>query len=124
MRVTRSQIVHGVADYIKDEILPKMDEGKAMQIIVSIGVNSVMANDKLIDSVFENDMVKALLDDDGSGSYEIDGLADAVHKAIDQYGAFPIKVPPVPLLSPREITLMIDENDVDAMRRKISLELD
>ena len=59
MRVTKSQIVQGVADYIKEEILPKMDDGKAMQIIVSIGINAVAANERLIDSVFENDMVKA-----------------------------------------------------------------
>ena len=122
MRVTKSQIVHGVADYIKEEILPKMDDGKAMQIIVSIGINAVTANTRLIDSVFENDMVKALLEDDGSGTYEIDGLANAMHKAVDQYGAFPVKVPAVPLLSPKEITLRLDAADVDAMRRRIGEE--
>ena len=119
MRVSKSQIVHGVADYIKEEILPKMADGRAVQIIVSIGINSMAANDRLVDSVFDNEMVKAMLNDDGSGTYEIDGLMAAIKQSIEQYGAFPVKVPAIPLLSPSEITLKLDAADVEAMRRRI-----
>ena len=119
MRVTKSQIVRGVADYIKTEILPKMSEDRAMQIMASIAVNAAAKDERMISSVMSHEIVRALLDDDGSGTYEIDGLAESMRDAMEQYGAFPVKVPPIPFLSGHEITLKLNDEDVEAMRRRI-----
>ena len=119
MRVSKSQIVHGVTDYVKSEILPKMGDDKAVQIILSIAVNAAAANEKMVNAVLDNGIVRALLEDDGSGTYELNGITDAMRTAIDQYGNLPVHVPAIPLLSPREITLKLDAEDVDEMRRRI-----
>ena len=119
MRVTKSQIVHGITDYIQSDILPQMVGSRSMQIIFSIGANAVAANNKLVNALFENQIVKAMLDDDGSGAYDLTGLVDAITKSIQQYGSFPVKVPSIPLISPDEFTLSLTAEDVDAMRRKI-----
>ena len=119
MRVTKSQIVHGVMDYIQSEILPNLVNGKGLQIIVSIGANAIAANHKIADAVFDNQMVRALLDDDGSGTYDIGGLADAMRKSIEQYGSFPVQIPPIPLISPDKLTLKLTAEDVAAMRSRI-----
>ena len=39
MRVTKAQIVSGIASYIQQEILPKMGDDKALQIVFSVAVN-------------------------------------------------------------------------------------
>lgn len=119
MRVTKSQIVHGVTEYIQSNILPQMGSGRAMQIIVSIGTNAIAANHKLVDAVFDNQIVRAMLDDDGSGTYDLAGLVDAMTKSIQQYGSFPIQVPAIPLISPAEFTLSLSAEDVDGMRARI-----
>ena len=119
MRVTKSQIVHGVTDYIQSDILPNLANGRGLQIIVSIGANAVAANHKIADAVFDNQMVRALLDDDGSGTYDIGGLADAMTKSIQQFGSFPVHVPAIPLISPTELTLKLTAEDVAAMRSRI-----
>lgn len=119
MRVTKSQIVHGITDYIQSDILPQMVGSRSMQIIVSIGANAVVANNKLVNALFENQIVKSMLDDDGSGTYDLNGLVDAITKSVQQYGSFPVKVPAIPLISPDEFTLSLTADDVDAMRRKI-----
>lgn len=119
MRVTKSQIVHGVTDYIQSEILPNLVNGKGLQIIVSIGANAIAANHKIADAVFDNQMVRALLDDDGSGTYDIGSLADAMRKSIEQYGSFPVQIPPIPLISPDKLTLKLTAEDVAAMRSRI-----
>ena len=119
MRVNKGQLVRGVADYIQGEILPKMADDRAVQIILSIAVNAALGNNKTVDAALDNSMVRALLDDDGSGTYEIGGIADAMRAAIEQYGSFPVTIPAIPLLSPREITLKLGAADVDAMRRRI-----
>lgn len=119
MRVNKSQIVHGVTNFLQSDILPKMGDDKAVQIILSIAANAALANNKLVDAAFENEIVRTLLGDDGSGTYEIDGIVNAMRTAIDQYGNFPVKIPAIPLLSPREITLNLNASDVDAIRRQI-----
>ena len=119
MRVSREQLVRGVSEYVRSEILPKMDGNKAMQIILSIGVNAALANGKTVNAMLDNSVVKALLEDDGSGTYEIGTVAEAMHTAIEEYGSFPVRIPAIPLVSPSEITLSLNGNDIDAMRRRI-----
>ena len=119
MLVNKSQIIHGMTEYIQSDILPKMANDRAMQIILSIAVNAALANNKLVDAVLNQEIVRALLHEDESGFYDISGLADAMKGAIEQYGNFPVTIPAIPLLSPHEITLNLDAADVDAMRRRI-----
>ena len=119
MRVSKNQIVYGVTEYLQSEILPKMGDDRAVQIMLSIAINAAMGNNRLVSTVLDNELVRALLEDDGSGTYEIGGVIDAMRTAIEQYGSFPVRVPAIPLLSPHEITLKLDASDVDAMRRKI-----
>ena len=119
MRVSKSQIVKGVTEYIQGEVLPKMDNDKAVQIILSIAINAALANGKMVDAVFANEIVRSMLDDDGTGTYEINGVADAMTAAVQKYGSFPVKIPAIPLISPREITLTLNATDVEAMRLRI-----
>jgi len=119
MRVTRSQIVHGIAEYIQTDILPQLGNGRGLQILVAVGANTVAGNNKLVDVVFGNPIVGAILDDDGSGTYEINGLVDAMKKSIEQFGSFPVQVPAIPLISPAELTLNLSADDVAAMRSRI-----
>ena len=119
MRVSKSQIVHGVTDYIQSDILPQLVGARAMQLIVSIGANAIAANHKLVDALFGNQIVQALLDDDGSGTYDLAGLTDAMTKSIREYGSFPLKIPAIPIISPAEFTLSLSADDVAAMRSRI-----
>ena len=119
MRVTMPQIVHGITEYIQSDILPQMGGARSMQILVSVGANAIASNRKLADAVLKNPIILAMLDDDGSGTYDLGGLVDAVTKSIRQYGSFPITVPAIPLISPAGFTLSLTADDIDAMKRKI-----
>lgn len=119
MRVTKAQIVHGITEYLQTDILPQMGGARSMQIIVSIGANAISVNSKLVDAVFKNQIVLSMLDDDGSGTYDLSSLADAITKSIRQYGSFPVNVPSIPLISPQGFTLSLTAEDIDAMKRKI-----
>ena len=119
MRVTRNQIVNGLVAYIQQEIMPKMDDDRALKILFSVAVNAIKANEKLIDKYLSNDIVKALIDDDGSGNYDIERLMEWIRTSVEEYGAFPVIVPPIPLVSPREITLRLGPSDIIAIQRQI-----
>ena len=60
MRVTKSQIVHGITDYIQSDILPQMAGSRSMQILLSVGANAVSANPRLADAVLGHPIVAAL----------------------------------------------------------------
>ena len=119
MRVTRSQIVNGLSAYIDREILPRMDEDRALKIIFGVGVNAIKANGRLLDKWLGSDIARALMDDDGAGSYDIERLMDWLRASIEEYGAFPVSIPPIPLISPRVITIKLGADDVAAIRRAI-----
>ena len=121
MRVSKTQIVQGITDYIKNDILPKMENDRAVQIILAIAVNAAAANSSMIESIFDNEIILKMLDDNGSGTYDVGSLADAMKSAINQYGSFPVNIPSIPLVSPREITLNLNAEDVDAIRRRIEV---
>ena len=119
MRVSKNQIVNGLTSYIQQEILPKMADDRALAILFSVAVNAIKANDKLIDRYLSNDIIRALIDDDGSGSYNVERLMEWLRASVDEYGAFPVTVPPIPLISPREITLRLSASDIAAIQRNI-----
>ena len=119
MRVNKNQIVNGLTSYIQQEILPKMADDRALAILFSVAVNAIKANDKLIDRYLSNDIIRALIDDDGSGSYNVERLMEWLRASVDEYGAFPVTVPPIPLISPREITLRLSASDIAAIQRHI-----
>lgn len=119
MRVARERIIDGIISYVKDEIIPKMEDNKGMQIMISVALNTVNANKNFANAIFNHDIARILLDDDGSGTYDISGMMNALLESVKQYGFFPLKVPAIPLLSPVEFTLKLNASDVEAMRRRI-----
>lgn len=119
MRITQNQIVNGIMEYIQQEVLPQMNGDKAVQIVLSVAVNAIKANKKMVDAIFSSDLVKTILQDDGAGTYEIDGIMDAIYKSVEKYGYFPVTVPQIPLISPKVIEIKLNGDDVAALRRKI-----
>lgn len=118
MKVTKDQIIKGILTYAENEVIPMVDD-KSTQIIASIAIKSIAANTKLIDSVFENPTVKALLNCDGEGMYEIDPLFKVIEDSVNQYGPFPVEIPPIPFVSPSVKTLSFSEADISEIKRRI-----
>ena len=119
MRVTRDQIVNGIASVVETDVIPMIDDDKATQIIASIAVKAVKANTKLVDSVFETQMIKTLLEVDEDGTYEIEGLFKSIEESVREFGAFPVELPAIPFISPTEKTLKFDAKDVSEIKRLI-----
>jgi hypothetical protein len=118
MRVTKDQIINGVISFVETDVIPQVDD-KATQIIASIAVKAVKANTKLVDSIFENQLVKTLLDVGEDGTYEIEGLFKSIEESVREFGAFPVELPAVPFISPTEKTLKFDAKDVSEIKRLI-----
>lgn len=117
MRVTKTELINGIMDYIENEVVPQVGD-KPTQIIATIALNAVRANPSMADKYFELPMVKTLLDENEDG-FEIDILFKAITESMKKYKAFPVTIPPVPLISPVEKILTFSESDVSELKRRI-----
>lgn len=119
MRVNKSQIINGFVDYIENEMLPQMGDDKAMQIIISFTANMIKANSKVADAVFAHPMLKAMLDADEDGMYEIESAFDVFEQSVSKFGYFPITINPIPIISPTEKELKFTADDIAEIKKHI-----
>ena len=117
MRVSKDNIVKGIVSYVEEEVIPHIED-KPTQIILSVAIRAIQSNKTLVDSVFANPLVQSLLVKDGD-DYEIDGLFSAIGESIKEYGEFPVSIPPIPIISPKEQTLRFNQDDVAEIKRRI-----
>lgn len=119
MRVTKEQFAKGIAQYAENEVIPQISDDKAAQIIASVAVKAIKTNTKLIDTIFENNTVKALFKCNEDGTYEIEEFFSMVTESIKEYGPFPVVIPPIPLISPTVKTLSFTDADINELKRRI-----
>ena len=119
MRISREQILDAAAAFIIQDVLPRIDGNPAVQIVLHTSVNAIRANTTMTETVFQHDLVKILLQDDGTGLYETGALMDALYASVQQYGALPLTVPPIPLISPKTIRIKLSAEDVARLRSRL-----
>lgn len=119
MRVTKEKIISGISEYIENNIIPAMSDDRGMQIILFAAIKAIKSNDKLIDALLQNQIIKTLVDDNGTGTYDIDGLFSYLISAVEKFGYFPLYIKPIPFISPTEKTLRFTSSDLETIKKKI-----
>ena len=119
MRVTKEQLIKGTIEYIGEDVIPQITDDKALQILLDIMVNSVKANSKLADPIFENNTVKTFLKCNDDGTYDLEGSLNIISSSVKKYGPFPVVIPPIKYVSPKEKELSFTESDIAELKRRI-----
>lgn len=118
MRVDKTKIINGLASYVENEVIPKISNDKAMQIILSVSVNAIKGNTALTDKIFDNDIVK-IVGKFNNETYDLDSLFAITCESISKYGYFPIKIPAISFISPTEKDLRFSSEDVELLKTYI-----
>lgn len=118
MRVTKDQFLRGIVDYVENEVLPNVED-KATKILIATGVKAIQWNKNLADAVFKNSTVKLLLDGQEDGTYEIEEVFRDFKESVKEYGPFPVTIPPLPWISPKEQEFSFGADDVDELKKRI-----
>ena len=119
MRVTKEQLIKGTIEYIGEDVIPQITDDKALQILLDIMVNSVKANSKLADPIFENNTVKTFLKCNDDGTYDLEGSFNIISSSVKKYGPFPVVISPIKYVSPKEKELSFTESDIAELKRRI-----
>lgn len=122
MRVEKRKIINGFISYIDCEVVPKITNDKAMQIIISVGANTLRGNPAAADKLFNNGIVTTVAKHevvDGKDTYDLDSLFSLVEDSITKYGYFPITLPAIPFVSPTEKELKFSSDDIAMLKTYI-----
>lgn len=118
MNVTKNQIVNGVIKYAKSEVIDKITD-KPLKMILAAGVSALEINPSIADSIFGNDFVSKILNED-SGLYDLDSVFEILEKTVDEYGDFPLVIPAIKFVSPNEKELTFTSRDIRKLKSYIS----
>ena len=118
MSVTKQQLIDGVVKYAKSEIIEKVSD-KPLKIIISTAVSMLETNPNIVDGLFKNQFISALLGEK-DGFYNLDSFANALGNSMKEYGDFPISIPAMKFISPTEKQLTFSLNDISKLKSYIS----
>ena len=121
MRVDKQRIINGFVSYVESEIVPKISDDKAMQIIISVGVNTIKGNSNIANKFFDNTIVSTIAKHeqiDGKNTYDLDGLFSLTQNSISKYGYFPI-IFAIPFVSTTEKELKFSSEDIEMLKTYI-----
>ena len=122
MRVDKQRVINGFVSYVENEIVPKISDDKAMQVIISVGVNTIKGNSNIANKFFDNTIVSTIAKHeqiDGKDTYDLDGLFSLTQDSISKYGYFPIILPAIPFVSPTEKELKFSSEDIEMLKTYI-----
>lgn len=116
MEVTRSQIAKGVARFIRDDMIPHINDS-GMQLILGVTAGALDTKPQLLDKLLENEMLVAVAK--SGENYDLSVLQKAATAAIDKYGKLSITIPGIKFISPEEKVLQFGSDDVRRLIEKI-----
>lgn len=118
MQVTKQQIVTGIVQYSKNEMIPKIAD-KPFKIIVSAAVTMLETNPEIITRFLDDPMISSLLMGN-DGFYDVENFGEVLEKTLEQYGDFPVKIPGIKFISPEEKELSFSASDIKKLKSYIT----
>lgn len=113
MEVSKGQLLSGAIRFIKSDVIAKIPD-KPFRMTLSAMVNLAEVKPEVADAIFEHPMLKS-----SNGMYDIDLLEQIAVRTIDEYGDFPITIPPIKFISPTEKELRFTSEDVRKLKQYI-----
>lgn len=119
MRITKEQLVKGFAQYLENDVIPQMSDDKAIQILLDFLIGCIQSNPQMADMILENNTVKMFCKCNEEGTYEVEEIFSRFFDSVKKYGYFPIVIPPIRFVSPKEKTLSFTESDIAELKKRI-----
>lgn len=108
--VSKKQIANGVAMFIENDLICDISDSQ-IKLVLSIAKDTLKKNADVLDVFLENPMIESVISED-NGMYEISDFADTLKKVISDCGNISIVIPSIPLLSPNEKKIHINDDDI------------
>lgn len=114
MNITKNQIVTGVIQYAKKEVINKITD-RPMKMIIAAAVSALELDPALADALLANDVISSILHKDGD-EYDLDDAFKIIEKTMTEYGEFPVTIPAIKFISPEPKELKFTAADVRKLK--------
>lgn len=112
MNVSKEQIQRGLVKYLENDVV-KVIGDKPVMMATAVITSMIKNDDSMIGRAVSNPIVSVLLKHNADGSYDLDGLFNAITSTISEYGNFEVKFP---LLGK---PFIFNKNDFDKLKSYI-----
>lgn len=104
MTITKQQIVNGVIQYVKNEVVNKITD-RPLKMLIAAAVSALELNPDLADVIFKNEHIAGIMHRDGD-QYDVEDVFKIIEKTMEEYGDFPVVIPAIKFLvqEPKEMT--------------------
>ena len=117
MTASKQDIVTGIINYAKTEVIEKIPD-KALKMIIATAVSALEVNPSGIDALLANPFVASLINEK-EGEYDLDQLFKIIEKTLTDYGDFPVRIPSIRFISPEEKELTFSLGDIRKLKEYI-----
>ena len=117
MQVTKQQILTGVANYIRSDIIPRVPD-KGFKIVLETLATMAPTNPKIGEMIFSDPRVAVVLVEK-DGFYDLDFAECALSAAAEAHGGIPLTIPKIPMFTKDEKELTFLANDIRVLKRSI-----
>ena len=110
MEVSKAQLTSGISRYVRNEMLPKIND-RGFKMAISAAVNLIELRPEVADKVLENPIFMAK-----NGMYDLDTIEMVLTRTLEEYGDLPIVIPGIPFVSPDKKELRFSAEDIRRMK--------
>lgn len=107
---SKKNIAEAIARFIND-LIQGIDDSQ-MKFVLCITKQNLSENPDMLDDFIKNPMIESIIHEENE-LYDIKDFASMLKRIIEEYGSYPIVVPKIPLLLPRERLIRINYSDID-----------
>ena len=117
MMTDRAQIAHGLANYVRGDLLQVVPD---MPLRIALGTiaRMVETNPTVIDR-FLTSPAMAMIVPAGDGGYDIIPALNALRDTMRETGALTLTIPSIPLITKGEQTMTFSPSDIDNLISRI-----
>lgn len=109
--VSKKNIAEAISRFIANDLVQGIDDNQ-LCFVLCIIKQSISENADILDSFFDNPMIESVIHEE-NGMYDIKDFTSMLKKVINEYGAYSVTIPRVPLLLPNEKIIKINSSDID-----------
>lgn len=117
MEISKQQIIKGVTEYAKKELIDKIDD-KSLKRVIGLSISVLTVKPQIVNEYLENGVVSSLISTE-NGKIDLDLIFSVLIENVREYGAFEFVIPSIPLLSKYEFTLKFTDNDIKKLKTYI-----
>ena len=111
--ITKRQIADSIAAFIGNDLMPRVDSSHA-KFVLCMAQRNLAENDGMLDAFFASPLIASAVKVNGD-EYDIDDLVMIMRNVLEMQKSYPLIIPKVPLLSPKETVVRITASDLDKL---------